>query len=125
MIRLLTLILTAAPAMADTAHPARLTVGDFVLASHNWDYDSDRFLPAEPGTNTACFEVMKFNAYGVTLALRSGIYHPSWSSQPFGYGHTDIWMGNDKFYLERHPDAPAFELTRGLFTATPNCKAEK
>jgi hypothetical protein len=117
----LTLTLLTTPIHAEPAHPARLDVGDHVLMTHDWDYDTDRWLKTGPEANTACFRVTAVNGTETTLKLISGRYFTWWDEVEQQPGYQDTWLGTTEFYLEKHPNAAPRELTQGLFTTVPGC----
>jgi hypothetical protein len=106
---------------AEPAHPARLHLGDHVLMTHDWDYDTDRWLPTAPEVNTACFRVTAVMGTETTLVLVSGRYFTWWDEVEQQPGYQDVWQGTTEFYLEKHPDAAPRELTQGLFTTVAGC----
>jgi hypothetical protein len=118
---LLALTLLTTPTHAELAHPARLHVGDQVVMTHDWDYDTDRWLKTGPEVNTACFRVIAVKGTETTMELISGRYFTWWDEVEQQPGYLDSWLGNGEFYLEKHPDAAPRELTQGLFTTVPGC----
>jgi hypothetical protein len=118
---LLALTLLTPQAQAEPAHPARLHVGDHVLMTHDWDYDIDRWLPAGPEVNTACFRVIAVEGTETTMELISGRYFTWWDETEQQPGYQDVWLGTTKEYLEKRPDAAPRELAQGQFTTVAGC----
>lgn len=115
------LTLLTTPTHAEPAHPARLHVGDHVVKTHDWDYDTNRWLPTGPEENTACFRVTAVKGDETTMELISGRYFTWWDATDQQPGYQDTWVGTSEFYLEKHPDAAPRELTQGLFTTVAGC----
>lgn len=120
-IALMALTLLTPQAHAEPAHPARLHVGDHVVMTHDWDYDTNRWLPTGPEVNTACFQVIAVKGTETTLKLISGRYFTWWDETDQQPGYQDTWVGTSEFYLEKNPDAAPRELTQGLFTTVAGC----
>ncbi|MCU0904014.1 MAG: hypothetical protein MUE83_09085 [Tabrizicola sp.] len=116
----LTLLLTS-QAQAEPAHPARLHVGDHVLMTHDWDYYTDRWLPAGPEINTACFRVIAVEGTETTMELVLGRYFTWWDETEQRPGYQDVWLGTTEEYLEKRPDAAPRELAQGQFTTVAGC----
>jgi hypothetical protein len=115
------LVLLSTPTHAEPAHPARLDVGDHVVMTHDWDHDTNRWLPAGPEVNTACFEVIAVKGTETTLKLISGRYVTWWDETEQPPGYQDTWLGTSEFYLEKNPDAAPRELAQGTFTTVASC----
>jgi hypothetical protein len=114
-------LLLAAPALAEPANPARLQPGDHVVMTHDWDYDSNRWLPAGPEVNTACFRVLAVSGDETRLELVAGRYFTWWDEVEQQPGYTDTWLGTTELYREKNPNAAARELSQGLFTTVAGC----
>jgi hypothetical protein len=118
----LALLLTLTPQThAEPAHPARLHVGDHVVMTHDWDYDTNRWLPAGPQVNTACFRVIAVKGTETTLKFISGRYFTWWDETNQQPGYQDTWVGTSEFFLEKNPDAAPRELAQGQFTTVAGC----
>jgi hypothetical protein len=118
---LLALALLTTQAHAEPAHPARLAVGDHVVMTHDWDYDTNRWLPSGPEVNTACFRVLAVDGTSTKLELVAGRYFTWWDETDQQPGYQDSWDGTTPFYLEKRPDAAPRELAQGQFTTVPGC----
>jgi hypothetical protein len=118
---LLALALLTTQAHAEPVHPARLAEGDHVVMTHDWDYDTNRWLPAGPEVNTACFRVLAVEGTSTRLELVAGRYYTWWDKIDQQPGYRDSWDGTTSSYLEKRPDAAPRELAQGQFTTVPGC----
>lgn len=118
MIRL-ALILALLPA---AAHAMEFRKGQFVMVTHTYDADRNRFTAGAPdGEAEACFQVAWVRRSRIKLEHISGPFRPWWADETYAPGtYTDVWFSSDA-YVKANPNADPLGELKGVFSEVAAC----